>query len=101
MKKSCPECRNLLTEVRKIFDPLRAKLMKEKGYYSTHGDFFYDYPKDIVEPGHNKVYHEYRFVCIKCKKEWVYDSLWRQFLEVPKDSQFFYSWDQKMLILRK
>jgi hypothetical protein len=101
MKKNCPKCKNLLIEVRKVFDPNRVELMKKQGACPMHGNFFNDYPKEIVEPGYNMTYHEYRFVCRKCKKEWVYDSLWRQFLEVPKDSQFFYSWDKKMLMLRR
>ena len=99
--KECPRCNNLLIEVRKVSDPQRAESMRKKGGIPIHGNYFFDYPKEIVEPGYDKTYHEYRFICKKCKKEWVYDSLWRQFLEVPKDSQLLYSWVKNMLVLRK
>jgi hypothetical protein len=65
MKAACPDsnCKGQLKEVRKTFDPKRAERFRKNSHESTHGDFFYDYPKDIVEPGLKGVYYEYRFVC--------------------------------------
>lgn len=101
MKKKCPGCNIQLKDVRKAFDPHRAMAIREDGFESAHGDFFYDYPKSIRDPGMNKTFNEYRFVCRKCKKEWVYDSLFRQFDYVPHDSQYRFSWKYNALIPRK
>ena len=45
------------------------------------------YPKEIVDHP-QRVYHEYRFVCPKCGKEWIYDTYNMEIFRVPKTSQF-------------
>jgi len=56
-----------------------CKEVKQKGY-----------PKIILEPGVKKIYNEYRYVCPKCNKEWVHDTLQNLIFEVPKDAQFHF-----------
>ncbi|UZE92469.1 MAG: hypothetical protein IB616_01265 [Methanosarcinales archaeon] len=48
------------------------------------------YPKPICEPNVKRLYNEYRYVCPKCGKEWVYDTLWREIAEVPEDANFHF-----------
>ena len=93
-KKDCPNCGVRLKEVRWAEIPKNYEI-------SGRRNPIHLYPKLKREPGIERDYHEYRFVCPGCKKEWVYDSLWREFLEVPKDSQFYYSWEKQLLVLRK
>lgn len=93
MRKKCPNCRVELVEVRKVYDPKRAKRFGFKSNY------FIDYPKEI--PLSDKIFNEYRFVCRKCKSEWVYDTSVKLFLKIPKSSQYKYSWNKKVLISRK
>lgn len=85
MKKRCPDCNHLLKELRKAL---------------TDGKIVWLYPKDIVEPNVPKVYHEYRFYCVNCKKGWVYNSLFREFAEIPDKPQFVYSPDSDLLVER-
>ena len=86
MKKHCPDCDNLMKEVR------WAEINNRKEH---------EYPKPIWEPGLRRKYNEYRFYCKQCKKEWVYDSLFREFSEVPSDSQFYYDPRRERLVPRK
>ena len=85
MKKSCPDCNKSMIEVK---------------YSVIDGKKFLEYPKDIYEPRLNRMYHEYRFYCEKCLKEWIYNSLFRSFEIVPDDSQFYYDRDSGVLIFR-
>lgn len=55
------------------------------------------YPKDITEPNPSRIYHEYRYVCPKCGKEWVEDTLSRDIMDVPKDAQFHFNRKGKMV----
>jgi hypothetical protein len=48
------------------------------------------YPKEICEPNQTKVFHEYRFVCLKCGHEWLYDTLLKLIFSIPKDAQFHF-----------
>ena len=57
------------------------------------------YPRD--DPQNGKMFREHRYACGQCKKEWTYDTSEDIALEVPPDSQFTYSWEEKCLILRK
>jgi len=45
------------------------------------------YPKflDVYRGRH---YYEYRFYCVNCKKEWVDNSRWGHFEDVPEDAAF-------------
>lgn len=98
MKKKCPKCNIVMVEVKDG----KYKEMPLKHLY----------PKDIYEVGlegvyKERVYHEYRFYCKKCKKEYVLDTTPynkpynKCFFEVPVDSQFKYSPKQKLLLLNK
>lgn len=89
MTKYCPNCKIKLIEVKKGYVPHKSGL-----------ELNFLYPREISEPNLTRTYHEYRFACKKCKQEWVYDSLWRCFSEVPATSQFQYSWSKKYLVLR-
>lgn len=86
MKKHCSDCAILLKEVR------WAEIINRKVSM---------YPKPISEPRLRREYNEYRFYCKQCKKEWVYNSLFREFSEVPSDSQFHYVPGRELLVLRK
>lgn len=61
------------------------------------------YPKPIPSPYEGKrkdwMFNEYRFYCQSCRKEWVYDSLWRQFAEVPEKASFVYDLRRKLLVV--
>jgi hypothetical protein len=57
----------------------------------THG-----YPKGIYEPNVTKVYREYRFVCPKCGKEWIYYTNFRMVEEV-QDAEFHFGKDGKVI----
>jgi uncharacterized protein with PIN domain len=73
MKKfRCPDCNSICIEVGK---PI--------------------YPKDIYEPKISKIYHEYRYACLKCRKEWMHDTLLKLIFEVPDDSQYYYDFENK------
>lgn len=58
MSKKCPECDNNLTEINYLECPDGSKSKL--------------YPKDIYGKVKGKQYHEYRFFCNKCNKEWLY-----------------------------
>jgi hypothetical protein len=60
-----------------------------------------EYPKGIYEPNVPKVFNEYRYACLKCQKEWIYDTLLRWIEDVPEDSQFYYDFNTKEFKLRK
>lgn len=45
------------------------------------------YPKEIVDHP-LRIYHEYRYVCPNCGKEWIHDTLDRVIYEVPENAQF-------------
>ncbi|MGB8780688.1 MAG: hypothetical protein WCD81_08570 [Candidatus Bathyarchaeia archaeon] len=79
MKKpfKCPDCDSVCIEVGKPF-----------------------YPKDIREPNVAPVYHEYRYACLKCQKEWIHDTYLRLILDVPDDSQYVYDFKTKEFRLR-
>lgn len=100
-RKKCPLCGIILKEVRKVYDPQRAENLNKTGHRFSGGDYFFDYPKEIFEPGVKGRYYEYRFVCKKCKRELIYDNLNRMFDRVPKNSQYRWSWVRKALVLRK
>lgn len=92
MKKLCPDCEKELIEINDaILDT--GKILKKM------------YPKDVVEPNLNQTYHEYRFYCKHCKKEWLFNSRpdRREFLSITNNCnpQFIYSEKQKLLILNK
>lgn len=53
------------------------------------------YPKSITEPNIARTYNEYRYACLYCKKEWIYNTLHREIREVPSDSQFYYDFKSK------
>ena len=55
------------------------------------------YPK-YLDTYKGRDYNEYRFYCAKCKKEWVYNALFREFTKVPYDSQFKYDPKKRLLI---
>jgi hypothetical protein len=59
------------------------------------------YPKDIYEPNVPKIYHEYRYACESCKKEFIHDTLFNRIEFVPEDSQFMYDFDTKTFHLRE
>jgi hypothetical protein len=87
--KRCPDCSTKLVEVNDAIDHEGKLIHKE-------------YPKVDLEPYKGRTYHEYRFFCRKCKKEWLYltrpDCRW--FEKIPLDSQFRYSEQKKILVLR-
>ncbi len=89
MKKHCPDCGIAMIEVRQAL--LGSDTISNA------------YPKDISEPNLSKTYHEYRFFCKKCKKEWSYDTRphCRYFEKVPVTSQFKYSHSKGLLLLNK
>lgn len=94
LKKDCPDCQTRLIEVRwaEVPEEYRAPSRRNPMHM---------YPKLIREPRIEKTYHEYRFVCAGCKKEWVYNSLARVFWQVPNNAQFYYSWEKKLLVIRR
>lgn len=94
LKKDCPDCQTRLIEVRwaEVPEEYRAPSRRNPMHM---------YPKLICEPRIEKTYHEYRFACAGCKKEWVYNSLSREFWEVPKNAQFYYSWEKELLVIRR
>lgn len=59
------------------------------------------YPKGIYEPNMTRVFHEYRFACLKCRKEWLKDTLLRLIFDVPGDSQFYFDFNDKHFKLRR
>lgn len=91
LQKNCPECGTRLEEVRWAEIPDAPQYMRNPAHH---------YPRLIVQPELQRTFHEYRFACPKCLKEWTYDSLWREWSQVPANSQFLYSWEKKLLILR-
>ncbi len=88
MKKRCPECDTEMVEVRKA------------EYSPGSNRFSNEYPKELGDFVRGKMYNEYRFACPRCKKEWIYDSLWRRFEYIDKKSQFIYSWEKGYLVVR-
>jgi DNA-directed RNA polymerase subunit RPC12/RpoP len=63
-----------------------------------------EYPKEIYDhkPKQPKVtYHEYRYACLKCRKEWLHDTLFNMIVDIPEDSQFYYDFNTKEFKLRK
>jgi len=94
LKKECPDCQTKLIETRWAEVPKKNR----KPYIRNP---MHLYPRLVWEEGVDKTYHEYRFVCPGCKKEWVYNSLAREFWEIPNDAQFYYSWEKKLLVIRR
>jgi len=64
---------------RKPFDGC-GSVCVEVGHSIGYPKGLYDHPR--------KIYHEYRFVCPKCGKEWIYDTAERGIFRVRKTSQF-------------
>jgi len=83
MIKECPNCNNSMVEVKRGLD---------------EGRIIYLYPKELGQKYKDRHYHEYRFYCDSCQKEWTYDSLFQSFEEVPEDSQFYYDKKKEILI---
>lgn len=99
MKQKCPgsarkKCGVEMVEVRKGESLPISKSM-------TNSKLVVDYPKELGDLVRGKMYHEYRFACPRCKREWVYDSLWRRFEPIGKKSQMRYSWKKGYLVFRK
>ena len=90
MKKNCPDCNIGMVEVNDALD-YRGELLRNL------------YPKEEQESYCGRTYREYRFFCKKCKREWLYFSRPSQrWLEkIPKDSQFRYSEQKKILVLQQ
>jgi len=88
-KKKCPDCNTKLIEVNDAIDH-EGKILRR------------EYPKEELELYKGKTYHEYRFFCRKCKREWIYFSRpdCRSLEKIPLNSQFRYSEQKKLLILR-
>ncbi len=94
MKKKCPSCDKMMKEVR------LAMISHAETQRSTIKNPVRLYPKEIYESNYKRTYDEYRFVCMNCKKEWVYNSLFHEMSEVPHDSQMVYNREHDMLIER-
>lgn len=90
LKKNCPICETTLQEIKKA-----EVLLKDKKQIVRM------YPKPITEPNLKRAYREYRFFCPKCSIEWIYDSLRREWLEVPEDAQFHYDKERCVLFYRE
>ncbi len=74
MRLKCPDCNNEMVQVRKaVIDDGRIVNL---------------YPKPL-DKVRGKLFHEYRFYCSGCGKEWVHNALWRELEEVCVDSNFF------------
>ncbi len=82
----CPECNSDTTEVN----------------WAVHSDGkkHKDYPKEIYErrPNSKRVFHEYRYFCSQCSKEWLHDTLFNYIQDIPKNSQFVYNKQKKVLV---
>jgi len=74
MKKpiKCPDCNSICIEIGK-----------------PH------YPKGIYEPGISKIYHEYRYACLKCEKEWLHDTYTKIIEDIVSDSEYFFDFKTK------
>lgn len=94
MKKTCPNCSKMMKEIR------LAIISHAETQRSTIKNPVRLYPKEIYESNYKRTYNEYRFVCMNCKKEWVYNSLFHEISEVPPDSEMVYNSEQDMLIER-
>ena len=81
MRKRCPACNSVMIEIRKAI---------------IEGQIGSLYPK-FLDTYRGRLYHEYRFYCVKCKKEWVYNSLWRQFADVPENAAFLFDPESGLL----
>jgi hypothetical protein len=64
----------------------------EVGHSIGYPRGLYDHPK--------RVYHEYRFVCPKCGKEWIHDTSERGIFRVPRASQFKIKLNKNREIIR-
>ena len=55
------------------------------------------YPKEIWDhkPNDKRNFHEYRYACNKCKKEWLHDTLFNRISEIPEDSEYVYDFVNK------
>ena len=91
-KKHCPSknCGKEMVEVRKA----EMFLQGSKRIVS-------EYPKEFGDLIHGKRYREYRVACPRCKREWIYDSFYRRFEPVVKNSQMRFDWSKGYLVLRK
>lgn len=76
VRAHCSDCGSEMIEVRKTWSPELKKIC-------------WVYPKPL-QKARGKWYWEYRFYCRDCRKEWVYNALFRWLEDVPEDSTFVY-----------
>jgi len=63
------------------------KMLKGCGAVCVEVGHSIGYPKGLYDDP-KRTYHEYRFVCPKCGKEWIKDTLDRGIYRIPDSSQF-------------
>jgi len=86
-KKNCLKCDSEIIEIKKGLIP----------FGKFKGEIHELYPKPI--PFKRKNYNERRYFCPNCKKEWIYDTLSKEWSEVEDNSQFLYDEEKGYLVL--